>query len=195
MAGLPLSNTAYVVDLMSGMGELWKSLGKHLPDSARVVGVDLSPEMVRRAHRQWPFSTDVVIADALEWDCPPDCADVVVSSFGLKTFDREQQGVLAQRVARMLKPGGSFSFLEISVPPSATFRVLYMFYVRQVIPVVGRILLGDPACYRMLGVYTEAFGNAAHFSKCLREQGLEAVLVSHFFGCATSVRGRKPESC
>lgn len=60
------------------------------------------------------------------------------------------------------------------------------------IPLVGRLLLGDPACYRMLGAYTEAFGDASHFAECLRHEGLEVAEASFFFGCATGVRGVKP---
>ena len=41
-----------VIDMMSGMGELWRSLARELPASARVIGVDLSPEMVHRARRE-----------------------------------------------------------------------------------------------------------------------------------------------
>src|SRR5690348_15189226 len=85
--GLPLSDAHCVIDLMSGMAELWRSLGKSLPASARVIGVDLSPVMAGRTPRNWPFATEVRVADALEWDAPAGSADVVVSSFGLKTFD------------------------------------------------------------------------------------------------------------
>jgi demethylmenaquinone methyltransferase/2-methoxy-6-polyprenyl-1,4-benzoquinol methylase len=67
-----------------------------------------------------------------------------------------------------------------------------MFYLNKIIPIIGRLFLGNPVCYRMLGAYTEAFGNARHFAECLREAGLKAVLVSYFFGCATGVRGFKP---
>jgi len=71
-------------------------------------------------------------------------------------------------------------------------RAAYMFYLKWVIPLIGRLLLGNPDCYRMLGVYTQAFGNATHFAGCLRKAGLEVDPVSYFFGCATGVRGRKP---
>jgi len=192
VAGLPLASAGCVVDLMSGMGELWRSLARTLPASARVVGVDISPEMARRTQRMWHFPVEVCIADVLAWDAQPGFADVVVSSFGLKTFDREQQGCLAHKVARLLKPGGSFSFVEISVPAFLPLRTLYMFYLKRLIPLVGRMLLGNPDCYRMLGVYTEAFDNAKYFASCLRQAGLEAVPVSYFFACATGVRGAKP---
>jgi demethylmenaquinone methyltransferase/2-methoxy-6-polyprenyl-1,4-benzoquinol methylase len=34
-----------------------------------------------------------------------------------------------------------------------------MFYLKHIIPGIGRLLLGNPENYRMLGVYTEKFGN------------------------------------
>lgn len=192
VAGLPLGSASCVVDLMSGMGELWRSLGPHLPASARLVGVDFSEQMAHRTPREWPFSVEVRIADALAASAAPIDADVVVSSFGLKTFSRHQQGVLARRVAEILRPGGAYSFIEISVPRGWLLRTVYMLYLKRVIPFVGRLMLGNPECYRMLGVYTEAFGDASHFAECLRQEGLEVTETSFFLGCATGVRGIKP---
>jgi len=191
VAGLPLGAAGCVLDLMSGTGELWRSLAAELPASARVVGVDISHEMARRTHREWHFPVEVCVADALAWDAHDEFADIVVSSFGLKTFDHEQQRRLAHTVARLLKPGGTCSFVEISVPPFPPLRAAFMFYLNWLIPLIGRALLGNPDCYRMLGVYTQAFGNATHFAACLKDAGLEVVLVSYFFGCATGVRGTK----
>jgi ubiquinone/menaquinone biosynthesis C-methylase UbiE len=191
VADLPLATALSVVDLMSGMGELWRSLAARVPASATVVGVDFSEQMAQRAPRAWPFTLQMRIADVLAGVGPPASADVVVSSFGLKTFSPAQQQVLAHTVASLLKPGGAYSFIEISVPRSAFLRPFYMFYLKHVIPLIGRALLGNPDCYRMLGVYTEAFGNTAHFAGCLRAAGLTAIETSHFFGCATGVRGVK----
>jgi len=91
-----------------------------------------------------------------------------------------------------LKPGGTYSFVEISVPPFLPLRGAYMFYLKWLIPLAGRLLLGNPDTYRMLGAYTQAFDNSTHFADCLRLAGLTVVPVSYFFGCATGVRGLKP---
>ncbi len=192
VAGLPLASAGCVVDLMSGMGELWASLATALPTSARVVAVDISAEMARRTRREWHFPVEVNVADVLAWYPEPAFADVVVSSFGLKTFGREQQRRFAQIVARLLKAGGAYSFVEISVPPFRPLRAVYMFYLKWLIPLIGRALLGNPDCYRMLGAYTQAFENVTPFVGFLREAGLDAEPVSYFFGCATGVRGIKP---
>jgi ubiquinone/menaquinone biosynthesis C-methylase UbiE len=150
--------------------------------------------MVRRTRREWHFSVDVHVADVLALGAQPAHADVIVSSFGLKTFDREQQRRLASVVAQLLKPGGACSFVEISVPSFLLLRAAFMFYLEWLIPLIGRLLLGNPNCYRMLAAYTQAFGNATHFAECLKEAGLNVEPVSYFFGCATGVRGIKPRA-
>jgi demethylmenaquinone methyltransferase/2-methoxy-6-polyprenyl-1,4-benzoquinol methylase len=190
--GLPLSNASHVVDLMSGMSELCRSVAPHVAPTVHVTAIDISREMIRRARKDWPFRVEIHLQDVLTWECEPASADAVISSFGLKTLDRAQQAQLAQQVAHLLRPGGVFSFVEISVPPARILQLPYLFYLNRVIPWIGRLFLGNPANYRLLGVYTQAFGACRHFAECLRQQGLEVSEVSYFFGCATGVRGMRP---
>lgn len=185
---------ARVADLMSGMGELWRSLARLDPPPAEVVAVDLSPEMARRAGDSGPFAVKMRVEDVLEIDLAPGSFDAIVSSFGLKTFDADQQDLLARRVASWLRPGGAFSFVEISVPPGRLLRPVFMFYLKRVIPPLGRLFLGDPIHYRMLGVYTEAFGDCRHFGDSLARAGLQVEPTRLFFGCATGVHGHKPQA-
>ena len=190
VANLPLQQGAHVVDLMSGMNELCRSLSRHATNEMRLTAIDFSREMMRKARTDWRFSVQNQLTDVFAWNFIPSSADVVISSFGLKTFDREQQAELARRVARLLRTGGVFSFVEISVPPSRLLQWLY--YLSRVIPWIGRLFLGNPENYRLLGFYTREFGSCRHFATCLREQGLNVKEVSYFFGCATGVRGSKP---
>jgi demethylmenaquinone methyltransferase/2-methoxy-6-polyprenyl-1,4-benzoquinol methylase len=180
-----------VADLMAGMGELWPSLARRVAAGTEVVAVDISAEMIRRARGVRALAVTACVEDALAFRAEAGSFDVVVSSFGLKTFDRAQQASLARLVASLLRPGGTFTFIEISVPPARALRLLYTFYVKQVIPLVGRALLGNPANYRLLGIYTEAFRDCEHFARELAAAGLEAQPVRYFFGCATGVVGRR----
>jgi ubiquinone/menaquinone biosynthesis C-methylase UbiE len=188
---LALTPRTHVVDLMSGMNELCRSLSGHAPATLRVTAVDISPEMIRRAGKNWRFDLKTHLADVLSWRFEPGSADVVISSFGLKTFDRDQQLQLSQRVAELLRPGGAFSFVEVSVPRFLLLRSCYMFYLNCILPWIGRLFLGNPANYRMLGVYTQQFGDCKYFAECLRQQGMHIAEQSYFFGCATGVRGFK----
>jgi len=185
-----------VFDLMSGMGELWPGIARQIGQAGQIAAVDFSPAMCahssKTAERLAGFSITVYQEDILQNSIADNSADVVVSSFGLKTFTAEQQEQLAREVLRILRPGGTFSFLEISVPPYAWLRWPYLFYLQYIVPFIGRIFLGNPDNYRMLGRYTTAHRNCAEFAKWCTSAGLVVNQASFFFGCATGVMGRKP---
>jgi ubiquinone/menaquinone biosynthesis C-methylase UbiE len=167
-----------VVDLMTGMGELFRDLRSQLPGTKKLIAVDFSAKMCEQAR-------------IFDRPVPDGSADIVVCSFGLKTFSLEQQQRFAKEVARMLKPGGEFAFIEISTPPSPILRCLYEFYIRLIIPMIGKFCLGNPDNYRHLGVYTKGFHNSRQFHSYLKEERLDAHYFDHFFGCASGVYGKK----
>lgn len=194
---VPVRPGAAALDLMTGMGELVPDLARRVGPEGSVRAVDLSPVMCRLARKHISRAgcpVEVVEADALGPDLPPGSADAVVSSFGLKTFDAGQTERLAAQVARALKPGGAFALVEISVPPNRWLRRPYLFYLRHVIPWVGRLFLGNPDNYRLLGVYTEAFGDCRGAAEAFARAGLAVRPASFFFGCATGLHGHKPAS-
>lgn len=82
--------------------------------------------------------------------------------------------------------------VEVSRPAGWALEGLYMFYLKRVIPVLGRLMLGNPENYRLLGVYTQNFGDCRALREALTEAGLEARFERYFFGCATGVSGSKP---
>ena len=183
---------AVVVDLMTGMGELCTELKRSLDESGHLIALDISPVMCKRAKsHQFRCAYDVVEADALSCPIDDSSVDYVFSSFGLKTFNDEQLDALASEVSRILKSGGEFSFLEVSVPPNALLRLPYMFYLQRVVPILGRLFLGNPENYRMLGVYTSAFGNCDIVASLFEKHGLAVARSKYFFGCATGITGCK----
>jgi len=185
-----------VYDLMSGMGECWPLISASQGGAGAIVAVDFSSEMCSRAARTRAklrhARIDVLEQDVLDNDIPDASADCVVSSFGLKTFSSAQRRSLAREIARILRPGGSFCLLEISVPRLWALRVPYMLYLEWCIPVLGTLFLGNPTNYRMLGVYTAAFGDCRETGAHLREAGLQVETHDLFFGCATALSGTRP---
>lgn len=186
------------IDLMAGMAELLPGILKRTSPDAVVTAIDLSTRMCelanahvrrRRAPRAAVLQADVLLLDR---QVPNDSADVVVSSFGLKTFSEQQIRELATQVHRILRPGGRFALLEISVPPSALLRMPYLFYLRHIIPPIGKIFLGNPDNYRMLEIYTTAFGNCSQAKNAFEATGLVTQMSRFFFGCATAIHGTKP---
>ena len=193
LAAIQIPPGSQAIDLMTGMGELCPDLSKRLGLEGSILAIDISETMCRKASQtKCSCPVAVVRADVLTYDFATASADVVVSSFGLKTLSSEQLEALARIVHCILKPGGVFSFVEISVPTGSWLRWPYMFYVSRVVPWIGALFLGNPQNYRHLGVYTNAFRNCRETVRLFREAGLEAEYQSFFFGCATGLSGRRP---
>jgi ubiquinone/menaquinone biosynthesis methyltransferase len=192
--GAHLEPGMVVVDLMTGMGECWAALRRRIGTGGRIVAVDISSGMLKHASarlEQAPLpAIEIRHEDALATGIETASADRVVSAFGLKTFSEEQIRRLALQVRRILKPGGCFSLIEISVPRPWWLRWPYLFYLNHVIPWIGRLFLGNPANYRMLGTYTERFGDARRAMTLFHEQGFEVEYRRYFLGCATGFVGR-----
>ena len=192
---LPAPNPKVIVDLMAGTGEAWPHLLARYPD-AQITAIDISHQMHLHAldvlHKERADKITHLEANALTTELPDAVADVVFSTFGLKTFSPAQHEVLALQVARLLKPGGAFSLIEASDPKGWIGRPFYRFYMDRVIPLVEKLFLKGAEDFSMIGPYSKAFGGCVGFAKALEAQGLDVRLNRHFFGCATSVSGRKP---
>lgn len=196
LRSIQISSGASVLDLMTGMGELCPDLLQMIGPAGAIQAVDISAVMCERAQQQVSAEHQsrlhVLQADALNCPVENESVDYVVSTFGLKTFNSSQLKTLAGQVHRVLRPGGQFAFLEISVPESQLLKWPYMYYLNNVIPLIGRLALGNPDNYRLLGVYTTAFQNCRQAADCFRSVDLQVEFQSYFFGCATGVTGVKP---
>ena len=189
-------DSAVGLDLMAGTGETWPYLLKRRSSIATITAVDISSEMNRRAldrlHRSRIDKISLMEADVLSSSFPPECADFVISTFGLKTFNSEQQRQLAKVLARAMKSGGVFSLIEASDPNGWVLHGLYRFYLDRVLPLIEKTLLRGAQDFSMLGVYTRHFGDCRQFARYLAEEGMDVEFKVYFFGCATGVTGRKP---
>lgn len=197
VAALPVQKAgARGFDLMAGTGESWPHLFKRRPEIGSVVAIDISGEMCRRAilllHEFRAHKIDVVEADVLAADLDDSSADFVISTFGMKTFNSEQHRAFSKTLARVLRPGGSFSLIEASDPKGWPLRNLYMFYLHGVLPWIERLFLSGAQDFAMLGIYCTRFGDCRGLADDLRAAGLEVEYKSYFFGCASGVTGRKP---
>jgi len=169
-------------------------LARHAPEL--VEAVDFCPQMIRQARaeveRRGMAAVRVAEQDVLTLPGEP-AFDRIACSFGLKTLDDAQLEALAGLVAAVLRPGGVAAFVEIGVPRFLPLRIFFLAYLRHVIPAIGWLFLGRPACYRWLGRYTEDFARRDRFATQLRAAGLRAVERRLFFGCAKLYRAERPE--
>ena len=194
LAAGPNAKVGY--DLMAGTGEVWPHLFAANPSIERIVAVDISSGMHRRAlerlHQMRAHRIEFIEDDVLASALPDASADFVVSTFGLKTFNPIQHRQLAEMIARVLKPGGRFAFIEASDPKGWWLRPLYRFHLTVFLPLIERLLLRGAQDFAMIGTYSTRFGDAQEFVSMLETAGLDAKFSKAFFGCATIASGSKP---
>jgi demethylmenaquinone methyltransferase / 2-methoxy-6-polyprenyl-1,4-benzoquinol methylase len=140
VAALGLAPGSRVLDLACGTGDLCREL-----DGAglRPVGFDLSFGMLASARTGAPL----VQADALALPLPADAADGATCGFALRNLVALEP--FLDELARVLRPGGRLSLLEVATPSNPLLRWGHGVYFGKVVPLVGG-LLSDPAAYRYL---------------------------------------------
>ncbi len=99
-----------LVDLGCGPGNNAAILSR--VEKIRIIGMDLSREMVRLAKANVPEG-DFCVKDLRDLDFKEPC-DAVVASFCIVHLTREETAILIRKIARILKPGGHLylSFME-----------------------------------------------------------------------------------
>ncbi len=174
-------------DLMSGMAESSVLLAHGPAPGLKIDAVDFCPTMTSKAldvvGKLKLTEVSIQTADVLRLEGEA-IYDRVCASFGIKTLNDAGQKEFATVMHRLLRPGGRAALVEIHVPSMAVFRWPFLFYLRHVIPLIGRLLLGDPDCYRSLAIYTEGFAARDRMEEHLRRQGFAVRTRSLFFGCA-----------
>jgi demethylmenaquinone methyltransferase/2-methoxy-6-polyprenyl-1,4-benzoquinol methylase len=188
------NHKAEIIDLLTGMGETWNATKSKIPNSHLTV-LDFSDGMLKYAKQKSKLKFDdkviVLQQDILNNELPDNYYDFVTCAFGLKTFNVEQLKILALETKRILKNGGQFSFIEVSKPENKILNALYRFYLGKIIPILGRLLLGNPEEYKMLWQYTDKFENAKLATEIFTSVGLKTDFNSYFYGCATGFNGTK----
>lgn len=183
-----------ILDLLSGMGETWGPVKDRFPN-CKLTALDFCDGMVAKAQKKnekkFNNAISVVKQDVLNNELPSSFFDIAVCGFGLKTFDEAQLLILAMEVKRVLKPGGQFSFVEVSVPNNKLLLALYKLHLKYLVPVCGRLMLGNPSEYQMLWKYTSNFRNSEKAAEIFVNAGLQAKNENYFFGCASGISGQK----
>ena len=187
-----------IVDLLTGMGECWKFIDKKANKDAKIIGIDFSTEMIKKAQKNKEKfknrNIELLKENVFKNSIKENSVDTVVSGFGLKTFNNEQLTELAKEINRMLKPSGNFSLIDVSIPKNRVLRIFYTFYLKYTIPILGKLFLGNVETYRMLGIYTSEFKNSRNVERIFKKYNFEIEYVEYFYGCASGIKGIKRTS-
>lgn len=175
-----------VLDLATGTGDLGlEAADRHA--EIRVVGVDLSIPMLQRGARKAgtrPGRTAFLCGDAERLPFPDRVFEGVTIGFGIRNLVDLKAGL--GEMHRVLRSDGRLAVLEFSRPRVFLLRVLYLFYFKNILPLIGRIVSRDPYAYRYLYESVMRFPEGAEFCLHLLDTGFVDVVERRLtFGIAT----------
>jgi demethylmenaquinone methyltransferase/2-methoxy-6-polyprenyl-1,4-benzoquinol methylase len=161
------------LDAGAGTGDIALAVSRQAP-GIFVVACDLTPEMIA-VGRKRPGGKDVrwVIADAQKLPFAADVFNGVISGYLLRNVGSLQETLSEQH--RVLLLAGRTVSLDTTPPRHNFLRPFIFFYLRSIIPLLGRLFARNSEAYRYLPQSTEQFLSAEKLAEKLDSIGFSAV--------------------
>ncbi len=189
---LATTGSRLVLDVATGTGDLAFETLDQFPD-ARVVGLDLVPEMLTLAQEKAkamegdggaadPVEGDLQLAtdslsllasDALQIPFPSGTFDAVVTGFALRNVT-DIPATFAE-MARVTRPGGRIACLEIAKPQTPLFKRAFNLYFYRLVPLLGGWITGQRSAYTYLPHSLSAFLNPDEIATVMGRTGWREV--------------------
>ena len=141
-----------VLDLAGGTGDISRLLLPRVGKQGQVIISDINHAMlVEGQDRLWNkgvVGSQWVQANGQKLPFIDNYFDCVTIAMGLRNITDKKEAM--QAVYRVLKPGGRFVILEFSKLTNPLLQKAYDLYSFNVLPVLGKLIVGDADSYRYL---------------------------------------------
>ena len=165
VADLRLPPKSLILDIAAGTGDFTRELHRQ---GQRAVATDLSYGMLQ-AGREMP---ERVQADASRLPFRSGSFDGVTCGYALRNFT--DLTLTFDEMARVIRPGGRLSLLEVAEPRSGILRTGFRIWFRRVVPFIGS-LVSDRAAYHYLPESTAYLPTSEEIVRLLNRSGFTAV--------------------
>lgn|SRR5690554_1155363 len=165
-----------ILDIATGTGDLAILLSKSKAN--KIVGLDLSAgmldvgkEKVNRLGLQ--DRIEMIQGDSENLPFEDNTFDAITVAFGVRNFETLEKGL--SEILRVLKPNGIFVILETSVPSKFPFKQGYNFYMKSLMPMMGKLFSKDQKAYEYLSESAKNFPYGEVLNGILRKVGFKNV--------------------
>lgn len=193
---LGLASGMVVGDLMGGAGESWKHILPSIYPHGHVFSIDFSQGMVNGAQRRFKrnghSNISVVMGDATALPLEDGSLDAIFSGYGVKTLCTELHDPFVEEIKRVLKQGGRFAMVEVTIPSSRVLQSLQRFYMLQMMPLAFAPFAGNYDRFLMINKYLLDFGSGSNLAEAFNRVGFaEVQTLPMSGGLATVITGTK----
>lgn len=163
-----------VLDVATGTGDLAFLFQKEVGADGRVVGLDLTPEMLevakQKAELRQAKTIDWIEGDSMNLPFADNTFDVATISYGVRNVKDPQKAI--SELVRVTRAGGVVLVLETGAPQNLVWNAAYGFIFRHVLTFIGGLTSrGNFGPYRFLQKSSMAFPSGSQFVDWMKISG------------------------
>ena len=156
----------HIIDVAGGTGDVARRFLKRVKGKGKATVCDPNEFMVKEGKKNHTFKDKIewIVASAEDLPFKENTFDAYLVSFGVRNFSNIEKSL--GEAYRVLKPRGKFYCLEFSKSENETISSVYNFY-SSIIPVMGKIIVGDEKPYEYLTKTISNFPSQENFKKII----------------------------
>lgn len=167
-----------ILDIACGTGDFTIDIARSANPLTTIIGMDLSEGMLEVMKTKLSSAglderVSIIMGNCESMDFPDGSFDRVTVGFGIRNFEHREAAL--KEVLRVLKPGGRFVMLELSVPSNKAVRAMYKLYFTRILPRIGGKISGDVSAYKYLPASVLNFPGKTEWMKTMSDCGFRNV--------------------
>ena len=176
----------HIIDVAGGTGDVARRFLKRVKGRGKATVCDPNEFMVKEGKKNHTFKDKIewIVASAEDLPFKENTFDAYLVSFGIRNFSNIEKSL--GEAYRVLKPGGKFYCLEFSKAENETISSVYNFY-SSIIPVMGKIIVGDEKPYEYLTKTISNFPSQENFKKIIEGTKFKDVNYRNIFNGIVSI--------
>jgi demethylmenaquinone methyltransferase/2-methoxy-6-polyprenyl-1,4-benzoquinol methylase len=177
------SGDRLILDLGTGTGDLALEAARELGEKGKILGLDLSLEMLRLAQAKkhgvpHGSRTVYILGTALAPPFKDETFDVVMTAFVLRNVS--DLLLFFRQAYSLLRPGGRLVSLDMFPPSKALFSSFYAVYFYHLVPWIGAGLARDRCAYQYLSDSVKGFHPPEIIAEMIQQTGFRGVKIQKF---------------
>ncbi|MFC7677563.1 demethylmenaquinone methyltransferase [Paenibacillus sp. GCM10028914] len=172
------------LDVCTGTGDWAIAIANAVGTHGEVIGLDFSQNMLKVAQdkkdQQALKQLTLIQGNAMELPFEDHSFDYVTIGFGLRNVP--DYSTVLREMYRVTKPGGQAVCLETSEPTLIGYRQASLFYVRYIMPLLGKFIANSYDEYSWLQESGRHFPNKNVLKQMFLDAGFTKVDVKSYSG-------------